>query len=67
MQAQWRLWSAPRLTASTRSMGGLVDHWVRIPMAGGTESLNVAMAATLLAFEYRRSSSTTRPTRTSVL
>ena len=50
-----------------RSVGGLVDHWVRIPMADGTESLNVAMAATLLAFEYRRSSSTTRPTRTSVL
>ena len=32
----------------------LVDRRVRIPMAGATESLNVAMAATLLAFEYRR-------------
>lgn len=32
----------------------LVDHRVRIPMEGDTESLNVAMAATLLAFEYRR-------------
>ena len=31
-----------------------IDHWVRIPMAGATESLNVAMAATLLAFETRR-------------
>ncbi len=31
-----------------------VDRWVRIPMAGRAESLNVAMAATLLAFEYRR-------------
>ncbi len=31
-----------------------VDRRVRIPMAGDTESLNVAMAATLLAFEYRR-------------
>ena len=31
-----------------------VDCRVRIPMAGGAESLNVAMAATLLAFEYRR-------------
>ncbi len=31
-----------------------VDGRVRIPMAGSTESLNVAMAATLLAFEYRR-------------
>lgn len=30
------------------------DISVRIPMAGGAESLNVAMAATLLAFEYRR-------------
>ena len=36
------------------SVYGLVDHQVRIPMAGDTESLNVAMAATLLAFEYRR-------------
>ncbi|MXW96086.1 MAG: RNA methyltransferase [Acidimicrobiaceae bacterium] len=36
------------------SVCGLVDHRVRIPMAGDTESLNVAMAATLLAFEYRR-------------
>ena len=32
----------------------LADRRVRIPMAGDTESLNVAMAATLLAFEYRR-------------
>lgn len=30
------------------------DRRVRIPMAGDAESLNVAMAATLLAFEYRR-------------
>lgn len=30
------------------------DRSVRIPMEGGAESLNVAMAATLLAFEYRR-------------
>ncbi len=37
-----------------RSLDDLVDCWVRIDMAGGTESLNVAMAATLLAFEYRR-------------
>ena len=36
------------------SVYGMVDHQVRIPMAGDTESLNVAMAATLLAFEYRR-------------
>ena len=34
----------------------LADRRVRIPMAGSAESLNVAMAATLLAFEYRRES-----------
>ncbi len=32
----------------------VVEHRVRIPMVGDTESLNVAMAATLLVFEYRR-------------
>ena len=32
-----------------------VDAWVRIDMPGNTESLNVAMAGTLLAFEARRS------------
>ena len=37
-----------------RSILELVDRRVRIGMAGETESLNVAMAATLLAFEYRR-------------
>ena len=37
-----------------RSLDELADSRVRIPMAGGAESLNVAMAATLLAFEYRR-------------
>ena len=37
-----------------QSIRELADRRVRIPMAGGTESLNVAMAATLLAFEYRR-------------
>lgn len=37
-----------------RSIYELVDHRARIPMAGDAESLNVAMAATLLAFEYRR-------------
>lgn len=31
-----------------------LDGTVSIPMAGGTESLNVAMAATVLAFEARR-------------
>lgn len=36
------------------ALRNLADRRVRIPMAGGAESLNVAMAATLLAFEYRR-------------
>ncbi len=31
-----------------------VDGWVTIPQAGAAESLNVAMAATLLAFEVAR-------------
>ncbi|MDH4168362.1 MAG: RNA methyltransferase [Acidimicrobiia bacterium] len=31
-----------------------VDHWVSIPMAGGPESLNVAMAGTVLLFEAAR-------------
>ena len=31
-----------------------VDEWVSIPMAGGIESLNVAMAGTLLCYEVLR-------------
>jgi len=31
-----------------------VDQWITIPHAGTTESLNVAMAATVLAFEVAR-------------
>lgn len=31
-----------------------VDHWVTIPMAGRTESLNVGMAAAVLCFEAAR-------------
>lgn len=31
-----------------------VDGWITIPHAGATESLNVAMAATVLAFEVAR-------------
>lgn len=31
-----------------------IDRWVTIPHAGRSESLNAAMAATLLAFEVRR-------------
>lgn len=37
-----------------RSIDELVDGWVRIDMPGNTESLNVAMAGTLLAYEARR-------------
>jgi TrmH family RNA methyltransferase len=36
-----------------------VDDWVHIAMPGQTESLNVAMAGTLLLFETRRGASTT--------
>ena len=31
-----------------------VDGWITIPHAGAAESLNVAMAATVLAFEVAR-------------
>ena len=36
------------------ALSPLVDHWVRIPMAAAAESLNAAMAATLLAYQARR-------------
>ena len=36
---------------------GLINDWVRIDMVGRAESLNVAMAATLLAYEARSSRS----------
>lgn len=38
-----------------RSIDPLIDAWVRIDMPGNTESLNVAMAGTLLAYEAVRS------------
>jgi TrmH family RNA methyltransferase len=31
-----------------------VDGWITIPHAGAAESLNVAMAATVIAFEVAR-------------
>ncbi|MXW61955.1 MAG: RNA methyltransferase [Acidimicrobiaceae bacterium] len=40
-----------------RAIDSLVDAWVRIDMAGNAESLNVAMAGTLLAYEASRSAS----------
>ncbi len=38
-------------------VGKLVDEWLRIPMANGVESLNVACAATLVAGEVMRRAS----------
>jgi tRNA G18 (ribose-2'-O)-methylase SpoU len=35
-------------------LDGHIDEWVSIPMAGRTESLNVAMAGTLLCYEVLR-------------
>jgi len=35
-------------------LSALVDGWVQIPMHAGTESLNVAMAATVVCFEVAR-------------
>ncbi len=40
----------------SRDLDSLVDTWVNIDMPGRAESLNVAMAGTLLAFEARRTS-----------
>jgi TrmH family RNA methyltransferase len=39
-----------------------VDEWVRIPHAGRAESLNVAMAATLVTFEVSRRRNPNGPT-----
>ena len=33
---------------------GSIDAWLSIPMAGRVESLNVAMAGTVLAYEVAR-------------
>lgn len=33
---------------------GCVTDWIHIPLSGGTESLNVAMAAAVICFEARR-------------
>lgn len=42
-----------------RSLDSLVDEWVHIKMPGNAESLNVAMAGTLLAYEAAKSTSST--------
>jgi TrmH family RNA methyltransferase len=34
----------------------MLDHRVRVPMAGRVESLNVAAAAAVMLFEFRRRS-----------
>lgn len=36
------------------TVGDLVDRWLTVPMAAGVESLNVASAAAVLAFEVAR-------------
>ncbi len=46
--------SATRPTVSTPRCTARLDGTVAIPMAGATESLNVAMAATVLCFEAAR-------------
>ncbi|MGI9604332.1 MAG: TrmH family RNA methyltransferase [Acidimicrobiales bacterium] len=43
-----------------------IDHWVAIPMAGDTESLNVAMAGTVLLFEAFRQRRNGRGTEPSI-
>lgn len=42
------------VSGSPGDLSGVIDQQVRIPMAGRTESLNVAMAGTLLAYEVFR-------------
>ena len=41
-------------TGVSTPVAALVDRWLRIPLSSGVESLNVANAATLLAFEVAR-------------
>ena len=38
----------------TEETAALADAWVRIPMAGKVESLNAAVAASVLLFETAR-------------
>ncbi len=45
---------AAGLSAEWTDAGGPVQRWVTIPHAGRSESLNVAMAATVLVFEAAR-------------
>ncbi len=40
--------------AAGLSLDTAVDHWITVPHAGRAESLNVAMAATVLVFEVAR-------------
>lgn len=41
-------------TGLCEGVASLVTRWLRIPVGGGVESLNVACAATLLAYEVHR-------------
>lgn len=38
----------------TKELSGLADTWIKIPMAGQVESLNAAVAASILMFETAR-------------
>lgn len=41
-------------TGISAEVGALIDEWYEIPMSNDVESLNVATAAAITAFEYRR-------------
>lgn len=54
-------WTTPAALALGNEAWGVppeiipsIDEWVRIPMSGRSESLNVAMAASILVFEAQR-------------
>ena len=53
-RSRWRSCSATKPTASRTRVLEHVDGLISIPMAGEAESLNVAMAGTVLAFEAAR-------------
>ena len=47
-------------TGVSAPVAAQIDTWLRIPLSGGVESLNVATAATLVAFEVARRATDTR-------
>lgn len=61
-------WSSPAALVLGNEAWGVpaeitssIDEWVRIPMSGRSESLNVAMAASILVFEAQRRRGSRRP------